>query len=527
MKRAILFRSILSIALVAGLNFATPTRPAYASALVVDTLADENDHSCTDGCSLRDAIEVAAPGDTITFSVTGTITLGGTELNIDKNLTISGPGVSQLTISGYNSSRIFFVAGSGIIVSISGMTIVEGFVQNSLGGCVGASSNSSPLSLTLDDVVVSNCVNENTGGYYPHGGGVGMDGGTLTITNSTISGNSAGYGGGGIAIMNNSSADITNVIVDNNQVTDPSGSGGGIYLQSNPGFSSTLTNVTISNNKVTGTNGIGGGLYVQNHTVSLTQSTVNLNSASDDGGGLYLYNSTTDIDSSTINGNYTTGLSNSDGGGISNLANGGESALTIANSTLYGNTANHGVGGAIRNQASGNDPAYVATTSIINSTIVGNNSGGAFSGGGIFAAKAAGTETSIVVLSNSIVYGNTLSSGTNGENCAKQNTAVITTNNHNLFEDLSNDCDAGPTDIISSAVTSAIVNSLGNNGGPTQTMSLPTGSPAIDAGNDSVCAATPVNGLDQRGNFPRPFGAQCDIGAFEQGYRLFLPLILR
>jgi hypothetical protein len=457
--------------------------------------------------------------------VTGQITLGLGELVINKDLTIAGPGISQLTVSGNNSSRIFVVTGSGITVSISGMTINNGFGQDTLGPGVSASSSGSPISLSLDHVVVSNCTNATNVGY-PHGGGVGIDGGTLTITNSTISGNSAGYSGGGIAVMNSSSANITNVIVDNNQVTATNGSGGGIYLQSNPGFSSTLTNVTISNNKVTGTGGIGGGLFVQNHTLTLSQSTVNLNSAKDDGGGLYLFNSTTTINSSTINQNSAIGTSNSEGGGIVNLGSGGESTLTISNSTLFGNTANHGTGGAIYNQASGGASSNKATMVVKNSTIVGNNASATNAGGGVFVSTAGGSEVSTLTLSNSIVYGNTISSGPNGENCGSVNTAIINTNSHNLFQDLVNDCTAGATDISSNMLTSAVVNALASNGGATQTMSLPTGSPAIDAGDDAICAAAPVSNVDQRG-MPRPYGTHCDIGAFEQVYRLFLPLILR
>ena len=52
------------------------------------------------------------------------------------------------------------------------------------------------------------------------------------------------------------------------------------------------------------------------------------------------------------------------------------------------------------------------------------------------------------------------------------------------------------------------------NGGPTSTMAPGTGSPAIDAGDDAVCTASPVKGVDQRG-LPRPGGPHCDIGAFE------------
>ena len=49
---------------------------AHAGTITVTTLIDESDGSCTDGdCSVRDAVAVASPGDTINFSVTGTINL--------------------------------------------------------------------------------------------------------------------------------------------------------------------------------------------------------------------------------------------------------------------------------------------------------------------------------------------------------------------------------------------------------------------------------------------------------------------
>jgi hypothetical protein len=53
------------------------------------------------------------------------------------------------------------------------------------------------------------------------------------------------------------------------------------------------------------------------------------------------------------------------------------------------------------------------------------------------------------------------------------------------------------------------VAALADNGGPTKTMALTAGSPAIDAGDDAACPAT-----DQRG-VPRPQGPHCDIGAYE------------
>lgn len=68
---------------------------------------------------------------------------------------------------------------------------------------------------------------------------------------------------------------------------------------------------------------------------------------------------------------------------------------------------------------------------------------------------------------------------------------------------------------------------LQNNGGPTQTMALGPGSAALDAANDAICAAPPVNNLDQRG-IARPQGLHCDIGAYEVlPPRAYLPIIMR
>ena len=95
---------------------------SHAATLTVNTLLDENDGSCFDGdCSLRDAIQVAATGDTITFSVTGTIVLTLGQLNVDKDLTISGPGIDSLTLSGNHHSRVFYVTGGN--VTFSSLTI--------------------------------------------------------------------------------------------------------------------------------------------------------------------------------------------------------------------------------------------------------------------------------------------------------------------------------------------------------------------------------------------------------------------
>ena len=90
--------------------------------------------------SLRQAILNASSGDTINFApgVTTVNLTSGEELVIDKNLTITGPGANRLTVqrSAY-AARIFNISSSTVIVSISGITISNGYTSDP-GGVFGA-----------------------------------------------------------------------------------------------------------------------------------------------------------------------------------------------------------------------------------------------------------------------------------------------------------------------------------------------------------------------------------------------------
>src|SRR5260370_15670846 len=141
--------------------------------------------------SLRAEIAAAHTNDTIVFATSldgQTITLTSGELLIKHNLTISGPGASQLTVSGNHASRVFEVKANES-VTLSGLTIsngvAPGVAQSGEGG--GILNHGT---LTASGSILSGNV------AAQDGGGIHNDG-TLTVSGGSIlSGNSSDQGGG-------------------------------------------------------------------------------------------------------------------------------------------------------------------------------------------------------------------------------------------------------------------------------------------------------------------------------------------
>jgi len=113
--------------------------------------------------------------------------------------------------------------------------------------------------------------------------------------------------------------------------------------------------------------------------------------------------------------------------------------------------------------------------------------------------------------SNLTAINSIVANSTKGKNCS----STIIDGGHNLDDGTS--CGFSTANgSLNSTNPQVDPAGLANNGGPTQTIALEAGSPAIDAGDEAICAAAPVDGLDQRG-FVRPgAGAtHCSIGAYE------------
>jgi predicted outer membrane repeat protein len=259
--------------------------------------------------------------------------------------------------------------------------------------------------------------------------------------------------------------------------TAKEGDGGGIYNDNYSSFG--LTNARFSGNSATA--GRGGAIYNVSSGGSLSNVTFSANAA---GAGGAIYNNwwcNPYLANLTFGGN-----SAENGGAIYNWY----SSPTLVNVTFSGNTA-AGNGGAIFNW---ND----SSPSLVNVTLSGNTATG--NGGGI-----SNYDNSSPVLVNSILWGNTATNGAEIYNESSYPTVK--------YSIVQGGCPAGSTCDATLLESDPRLGTggLGNNGGPTETIALLSGSPAIDAADDGSCP-----GADQRG-ISRAQGAHCDMGAFESG----------
>jgi hypothetical protein len=386
-------------------------------------------------------------------------------------------------------------------------------------------------------------------------GGIDHTAQSLTIDSSVVSDNSA-TGGAGIAGATNS--------LGGNAT-------GGLYATTMVPTPLTITGTTFANNAARGGNGgtggfgLGGAMDILGMAGTLTGSTVTGNHATAGGsnggqapaiggGGLFIDpGAELTVTNTTIAQNVASGAGNTSnhnggsacGGGVSS-----EGTTTLVGDTIAGNTAQGGPrpAGGFGGAADGAGVClYVSgTTVILNSTISGNvaqgggtTTQGGFGGGGGVELQAGSAE-----LANDTVAGNTVSPGGGGTaaggNVLVINSALVGTM---TFADTIISGGAGGTSANCDVTLTHVVDKGGNlesttpsqcglgtgdtvgadpklgplqdNGGPTQTMALGAGSPALGAGGacvDPTKSGSPPLTVDQRG---QPRGGACDIGAFQ------------
>jgi hypothetical protein len=543
------------------------------SAFTVDRLTDMGQGSGLAG-DLRYCLTQATGQDTIEFGVTGTINLSQALPDVSSSITLDGPGVNVLTVqrNSGGSYRIFKV-DAGATVAISGLTIADGLASIQGGGidnlgtlalsnCVltanhagsdqgGGVYNGPGAVLTLNNCTLSaNQVDDASGS----GGGI-FNAGMLTISQCTVAGNFAAEGAG----IYNSAAGIVNIsgstISNNSGASD----GGGI---SNAAGAVTLTNSTLSGNSAIDNGGgirSSGTLVVSNCTftantnsdaygsalnasgsASISNSTISGNVSQSGYGAILLGSQDTMLSDCIISGNTTSQSGTIIGGAAisgctisGNTVTGADSAGgiidagTISDCTISGNTG--WVGGIIN------------ARTISNCTISGNLGDAPPSfptAGGIAALAAPASDVVIAVLSCTIadntvankvhtasqLYSGQVGTGT-GDAIIQLHDAIIagdgsvpnfladvggsfSSQGYNLSSDGGAGFLTGPGDLINA---NPLLGPLQNNGGPTPTMALLPGSPAVDAGDN-----TGAPDFDQRGSgFPRIVGGVIDIGALE------------
>ena len=434
--------AVLALTALGAAGLHQPAAQAAAAFAVNSTGdgADSNtgDNVCDDGagnCTLRAAIQQAnaTPGaDTITFTVTGTIHLATALPNLSTDITVSGPGANQLTISRDTDGFYSINVAPGVTAGISGLTLTGGAVSPFPIRNGGGITNGGTLNL------MSCAVSDNIGP-----GIVNYDAGKLTLTNCTVSGNTDQ----GIDI----STGTVNVI-----------------------------NSTVSGNSVNG--GFGAGIE-NGGVLKITGSTISGNTG---GSGLFNH-STATIENSTVSGN-TAGA----GAGIYN-----NGTLTLTNVTVSGNTATvnrFDGGGGIENGG---------TLTLTNCTVTDNVAAGG--GGGIFGGN-------VTDFRNTIIYGNVSTAGL-GPNLL----GTFNSQDYNLIGNTSNATINGTTTHNITGQDPKLT-PLADNGGPTRTHALLAGSPALDAGGNSLATDAGGNLLptDQRGaNRFSGAGHVVDIGAYE------------
>jgi len=494
-------------------------------------------------------VSPAFPARAATFCVSTT-----TELNTAL-ATAQGNGVDntiQLVQGTYTGSFLFsanhgltvlggYATGCGSRVVSAANTVLDG---NTIGQTLRLFSNV-PVAFVVDGVTIKNGralsttdpSTMNGGGLWAIPGNT-TPGGSVTLTNSTVTGNQAYQDGGGVYVLKANNVTLTNNTIQGNS----SGFGGGFYAVESKIV--TLTGNTIASNTVAFVNPPpgGAGLYVdttypltgesgKSSTVTLTQNTI----SSNQGQGMFVLGSQTGLSTATVAVVRNTFDHNSAVSGGAIAMSYGDT-FTASQNTLSNNTASSNGGGLafffthvvsltdnviFANTAGANGGGLYAlqqnTVNLTNNTLSGNSATTPSSsfGGGIWLRLFA--DSDVANIYNNVVWNNSAGSGASGDlaidNDGNGNSVFSPVN---LFNNDFNQAASGffitqagfsipPSNLNNQ--DPKFVNAVGNN------YSLQASSPCIDTGTNSAPSLPPLDGA---GAF-RIAGPAVDIGAFEFG----------
>jgi hypothetical protein len=497
----------------------TTSRPALAvspPALTVNSAADGHldagATSCTSAaaggsCTLRAALELneaSGGGSAITIGALQVqLTLG--QLEIHRDATLTGAGPASTAVLGDGKSRVFDI-DFDTTVAMTGLGVTKGIA---LEGDADGGGIRSFGSLTLKNV-------EIRANVAVFGGGI-ADFGTLLLSGGVVVTGNEAHG----PLMAGPAVGLGGGIAEFGKLTAT-----GARLAAN-------TAINAGGNLALGVAVSPDGQVAERGSAAISGSTLTQGTA-ESGGGLFLDDGgSATITASTLTANAATSRFGGSGGAILNVCG----SLTLTNDTLEGNRADNfggalhqpceGLGVAQRVSAAATGPSPTAparaprpvlgakraaaaaptpaatpeprrATATLNFVTIAGNAAASFGGLGIASAG----DLSTVTIRSSIVA-NTPQDGS--KNCVALFSGVITSLGHNLED--ANDC--AFTQSGDQVAKDPKLGALKDNGGPTLTMALTAGTPAVDAADPACGVAT-----DQRG-IARPQGARCDVGAFE------------
>jgi predicted outer membrane repeat protein len=451
----------------------------------IDHCTFTNNKAVVGGALLNDQSIVAATNCTFTGNTAFGVTYAGGGAIVNTNGPNPVGGLSVIltndTFTG-NSASLGGAIDTASAARLARMSIADCTFTGNSSNQGGGAINARAFEGTTQIAITGSTFSDNT---------AGTDGGaidntdkltTFQIAGTTISSNSANTSGGGIA-----NAGTLNLNAGTDVTANQAPKGGGVE---NTGTESDSQCIIAGN---TATTGNGGGL--DNVGVATeTECRIASNSAQGTGGGAQ-NRGTLILERSLVLGNGSPA-----GAGIEDSSS--QAMLWLIDSTVTGNTASPGNGGGVEITAG-------ATANLVNSTLVQN------SGDGVHLANGK------LNLGNALLAENTSSTGAADVQVDSAN-GTINSNGHNLIGDgtstgLVNGVNGDQVGTTAHPID-PLLGPLANNGGPTLTFAVLPGSPALDAGDNSLAVDQDANPLttDQRGaGFPRLLGGAVDIGAYE------------
>lgn len=367
----------LALAISGVLALAPAASAANTTLFVASGGTDQGGQNpCTDSsnpcATISHAVAEITSGDTtVTIEVApGTIDDGMITVNSSIPVTITGSpdatGQNPAVVDASTTAPggpVFNLIGSGT-VNFSNLVIQ--------GGNEGMSTQSNTVTIT-DSTITGNGLS-SVGGT---GGGIFNEAGTLTLTGSTVTGNESG-GGGGIANDTGTVHVTAGSVISDNTSTDQSGGGGLLNINGTV----TISNSSVSANKTAEDAG-GGGIRDAGSTLTVTNSTISNNTALDSGGGI------ASSGTLAVTGSKITGNTASAGGGV-DVASG---TAAISNTTISTNTGETG-GGLV---------STGTRVSVAGSTISNNTA--SVAGGGVGIASGTATITNTTISTNTSLVG--------------------------------------------------------------------------------------------------------------------------